>query len=253
MLLKEINTSDSKETSIMAPRLQVTDLSVSLVRQPDNLLLKNVSLALHAGEIYALVGESGSGKSITSLSIMRLLPDALTITSGNVLLKGKSLFHLTEQDMSAVRGSKVAMIFQDALTSLNPVKKIGHQITETLKIHTRLQGRGLQERAIELLAEVGIPDPEKRLDCYPHQMSGGQQQRVMIAIALACNPDVLLADEPTTALDVTIQKQILKLLKNQQPTPILPPKMLMKPPPQLKKIQMLLRNLRLVKRLKKRN
>ena len=213
MILNDINTSDRKETDAMVPRLRINNLSVSLVNNPDTRILKNVSLELNEGEIYALVGESGSGKSMTSLAAMRLLPDALKIVSGSVHLKGCNLFEMTEQEMTGIRGSKVAMIFQDALTSLNPVQKIGAQIGETLTLHTELKGAAIRERAVELLAEVGIPEPEKRLDWYPYQMSGGQQQRVMIAIALACNPDVLLADEPTTALDVTIQKQILELLK----------------------------------------
>ena len=212
MMIEDINTKQRQVSHIAESRLKISNLSVALVNQPDTKILKNVSLELHAGEIYALVGESGSGKSVTSLAAMRLLPDALKITSGQVHLKETNLFNITEQAMSKVRGRKVAMIFQDALTSLNPVQKIGKQITETLTLHTQLQGAALKDRAVELLTEVGIPDPEIRLDWYPHQMSGGQQQRIMIAMALACSPDVLLADEPTTALDVTIQKQVLELL-----------------------------------------
>ncbi|PJE80287.1 Glutathione import ATP-binding protein GsiA [invertebrate metagenome] len=193
--------------------LQVESLSVKPKYSMDKPILNQVSFCLRAGEIYALVGESGSGKSVTALSIMRLLPAALCITSGRIDLSGDNLFHRTEQEMGSVRGSKIAMIFQDPLTSLNPVQKIGIQIAETLIKHTELKGKALQERTIELMKEVGIPDPKKRCSWYPHQMSGGQQQRVMIAIALACNPEVLLADEPTTALDVTIQKQILELLR----------------------------------------
>ena len=192
--------------------LQVTGLEVVLRDKSGQKILDNVSFTLNKGEIYALVGESGSGKSMTALAVMRLLPDALKITRGKVTLGDSNLFRLTEQEMGSVRGRKVAMIFQDALTSLNPVQKVSAQIAETLKLHTRLTGDSLRQRTCELLTEVGIPEPEKRMDWYPHQLSGGQQQRVMIAMALACEPDVLLADEPTTALDVTIQKQVLTLV-----------------------------------------
>ncbi|MDP0563640.1 MAG: dipeptide ABC transporter ATP-binding protein [Candidatus Endonucleobacter sp. (ex Gigantidas childressi)] len=213
MITSEVIGDTMEQTSTLPPQLQIKNLSVSLLRQPDKKILKNITIDLHAGSIYALVGESGSGKSITSLSIMRLIPDALTITSGAIFLKQQNLFHLTEQDMGSIRGGKVAMIFQDAQTALNPVKMVGMQIHEALRLHTTLHSKELQKRTIELLKEVGIPEPDKRVDWYPHQMSGGQQQRIMIAIALACNPSVLLADEPTTALDVTIQQHILELLK----------------------------------------
>ena len=193
--------------------LKVTGLNVCLTNNPDTQILKRVGFELNQGEIFALVGESGSGKSMTALSIMRLLPDALKITHGKVVERDTNLFKLTEQEMGDIRGKRIAMIFQDALTSLNPVQKVGDQVAETLKIHTDLKGDEIRQRTIKLFDEVGIPDPEKRIEWYPHQMSGGQQQRVMIAIALACEPDVLLADEPTTALDVTIQKQILELIK----------------------------------------
>ncbi|WP_299729401.1 dipeptide ABC transporter ATP-binding protein [uncultured Endozoicomonas sp.] len=193
--------------------LSVSNLNVRLNHKPHTPILKDVSFDLKKGEVYALVGESGSGKSITSLSILRLLPDALTITKGKISLPETNLFALTEQEMGNVRGKKIAMIFQDALTALNPVQTVGAQIAETLKIHTSLNSSEIRHRTVELFHEVGLPDPEKRVDWYPHQMSGGQQQRVMIAMALACEPDILLADEPTTALDVTIQKQILELIK----------------------------------------
>ena len=194
------------------PRLSVRNLSVRLTGNGQTDILNNVSFDLHAGEIYALVGESGSGKSVTATAIMRLLPDALTITTGEVLLEGENLFARTEQAMTAVRGARIAMIFQDPMSALNPVQRIGDQIAETLRLHARDNEQNIRKRVVELLTETGIPDPERRVDWYPHQLSGGQQQRVMIAMALACEPDILLADEPTTALDVTIQKQILALV-----------------------------------------
>ncbi|KEI71446.1 ABC transporter ATP-binding protein [Endozoicomonas elysicola] len=193
--------------------LSVDQLSVSLRHSPYTPILNEVSFELRKGEIYALVGESGSGKSVAALSILRLLPDALKITQGRITLSDTNIFGLTEHDMCSIRGKKIAMIFQDAMTALNPVHTVGQQIEETLKLHTALNRDEIRDRCIELLGEVGIPEPEKRIDWYPHQMSGGQQQRVMIAMALACEPDVLLADEPTTALDVTIQKQILELVQ----------------------------------------
>ena len=193
--------------------LSISNLSVEVNNHTTAPVLKNVSFDLYPGEVFALVGESGSGKSVTSLAMMRLLPDALKITNGAVHFDGNDLFCATEQEMTAVRGNHVAMIFQEALTSLNPVQKIGAQIEETLKLHSQLDAKGRRERIIELLDEVGLPQPETRIDWFPHQLSGGQQQRVMIAMALACEPDILIADEPTTALDVTIQKQVLDLIR----------------------------------------
>lgn len=193
--------------------LSVQNLSVQL-RHQSKPILSDINFTVSPGEIFALVGESGSGKSVTSLAIMRLLPDALVISEGMVNLDNQDLFALTEKEMSKIRGKKIAMIFQEPMSSLNPVQKVGDQIAESLKLHTSLSGKALKENIISLLEEVGIPDPEQRMQWYPYQLSGGQQQRVMIALALACEPDILLADEPTTALDVTIQKQILQLLKH---------------------------------------
>lgn len=192
-------------------RLEVRDLRVEVAASAEP-LLRGVSFSVDAGEILALVGESGSGKSITSLSLMRLLPEALQITGGEVLMQGTDIFSLTEASMQSVRGRRVAMIFQNAQTALNPVQKAGQQIAETLKLNTPLRGASLRRRVVELLEEVGIVDADARYDFYPHQLSGGQQQRVMIAMALACDPELLIADEPTTALDVTIQDQVLKLI-----------------------------------------
>lgn len=192
--------------------LKIINLSVSLKNNPQKLLIEGVNISLYPGRIFALVGESGSGKSLTALSIMRLLPEALKITSGEIILNNTNLFRFTETQMQTIRGYKIAMIFQDALISLNPVQSVGDQISETLELHTQLNRNDRFNRCIELLTEVGIPEPNIRMNWYPHQLSGGQQQRIMIAIALACEPDILIADEPTTALDVTVQDQILKLI-----------------------------------------
>ena len=176
-------------------------------------LIDGISFNIKKGEIFALVGESGSGKSLTSLSIMRLLPDVLKVTEGDIRLHGASVFTLPEYQMQKVRGKKVAMIFQEPMTSLNPVMKVGEQVAEVLKLHLNLGSKKAKTKVVALFNEVGIPEPETRFDWYPHQLSGGQKQRVMIAMALACEPDLLIADEPTTALDVTIQAQVLDLLK----------------------------------------
>ncbi len=193
-------------------RMRVSNLEVCLARSNEN-IIKGVSFELQAGKIFALVGESGSGKSVTSMATMRLLPDALKITNGSVEAMGVDLFDLSEARMQDVRGRKVAMIFQNAMTALNPVQTVGQQVAETLKLHTSLRGGQLRERVVELFSEVGIPQPDSRFGFYPHELSGGQQQRIMIAMALACEPEVLIADEPTTALDVTIQEQVLELIQ----------------------------------------
>ena len=175
--------------------------------------IEEVSFSLKEGEILGIVGESGSGKSVTALTIMGLLPTPpARIAAGKVLFQGKELTKLSSREMQRIRGPGIAMIFQEPMTSLNPVFSIGDQIMETIKAHENLPAAALRKRAIDMLAKVGIPSAARRLDDYPHQMSGGQRQRVMIAIALACNPKLLIADEPTTALDVTIQAQILDLL-----------------------------------------
>ena len=177
--------------------------------------VEGISYQVRAGEVVALVGESGCGKSVSSLAIMRLLArPAGRIVAGRILFQGRDLLKLTEDEMRAIRGRDIAMIFQEPMTSLNPVLTIGSQITEPLLIHLGMDESTALARALDLLKLVGIPDPERRLDQYPHQFSGGMRQRVMIAIGLACNPKLLIADEPTTALDVTIQAQILKLMKD---------------------------------------
>lgn len=192
------------------PVLRINHLSLKVAEQT---LIDDISITIKAGEIFALVGESGSGKSLTSLSVMRLLPDAIKVTEGQILLHDNNLFALPENQMQKVRGKQVAMIFQEPMTSLNPVMKVGEQVAEVLRTHLNLKGKAAREKVVSLFEEVGIPSPSERYDWYPHQLSGGQKQRVMIAMALACEPELLIADEPTTALDVTIQAQVLQLLK----------------------------------------
>lgn len=209
---EEVMSQDSQTPYTDTRRLQVSGLKVRH-KETGEVLVDDVGFTLFGGQIFALVGESGSGKSLTSLSIMRLLPDALEISQGDVKMPDTDLFALTESQMQTVRGRRIAMIFQNALTSLNPVQKVGKQIAETLRLHTPLRKNALRQRVVELLEEVGIPDPDARFEFYPHELSGGQQQRVMIAMALACEPEILIADEPTTALDVTIQEQVLGLIK----------------------------------------
>lgn len=197
----------------MASQEPVLSVEHLAIKAGETSLVKNISFQIQPGEIFALVGESGSGKSLTSLAIMRLLPEALDITGGQIVLNEESLFLLPEVKMQRVRGQQVAMIFQEPMTSLNPVMKVGDQVAEALKVHLKMNRQAARKKVISLFEEVGIPDPEARYDWYPHQLSGGQKQRVMIAMALACEPDLLIADEPTTALDVTIQAQVLELLK----------------------------------------
>jgi oligopeptide/dipeptide ABC transporter ATP-binding protein len=176
----------------------------------------DVSFNLSAGETLCLVGESGSGKSLTALSIMRLIQPPGRIASGRVFFKGRDLLWTSEREMQQIRGAEIGLVFQEPMTALNPVFTIGNQIEETLRIHGRATRRTARAKAIELLASVSVPDPERRVREYPHQLSGGLRQRALIAIALACQPALLIADEPTTALDVTIQAQILDLLRELQ-------------------------------------
>lgn len=171
-----------------------------------------VDFTLHEGQTLALVGESGCGKSVTAYSIMRLLSPPGKIISGEIIFRGTDLLLLPEESMRMVRGNKISMIFQEPMTSLNPVLRIGEQIMEGLMLHQQLSRKSALDEAISLLGQVGIPSPAERINDYPHRLSGGMRQRVMIAIALACHPRILIADEPTTALDVTIQAQILELI-----------------------------------------
>lgn len=174
--------------------------------------VNNVSFGVEKGEILAIVGESGSGKSVTSLSVMGLIREPGKVTGGKIMFHGENLVGKSKKEMNKIRGDKISMIFQEPMTSLNPVYKIGDQIMESILTHMDLSKEEAKKLAVKMLDLVGIPSPEQRMEDYPHQMSGGMRQRVMIAMALSCNPEVLIADEPTTALDVTIQAQILELI-----------------------------------------
>ena len=200
----------------MATLLKVKDLRTTFFTTAGMLrAVDGVSWEVEEGETVALVGESGCGKSVSALSIMRLIDQpAGRIEGGEILFKGRNLLALSEEQMRGVRGREIAMIFQEPMTSLNPVLSIGRQLTEGLEIHMQMKPPEARARALELLAMVGIPDPGRRLGQYPHHFSGGMRQRMMIAMALACNPSLILADEPTTALDVTIQAQILELMRD---------------------------------------
>ncbi|MCZ0755964.1 ABC transporter ATP-binding protein [Anoxybacillus sp. J5B_2022] len=202
----------------MEKLLEVKDLQVSFQTYGGEVqAVRGVSFHLNKGETLAIVGESGSGKSVTSQTIMRLIPTPPgKIKSGQIIFNGEDLAKKTDKEMEAIRGKDIGMIFQDPMTSLNPTMKVGHQIMEVLIKHLKMDKAAAKERAIELLRLVGIPMPEKRVNQYPHEFSGGMRQRAMIAVALASNPKLLIADEPTTALDVTIQAQILELMKDLQ-------------------------------------
>jgi oligopeptide/dipeptide ABC transporter ATP-binding protein len=200
-----------------APILEVDDLRTSFhTREGEGRAVDGVSFHLHRGETLGLVGESGCGKSVTALSILRLVSPPGRIGGGAIRLAGRDLLTLSEPEMRRVRGDEVAMVFQEPMSSLNPVLTCGAQIEEAVRLHQGASRRQARERAIEMMRLVGIPAPEQRVDEFPHQLSGGMRQRVMIAIALSCHPDLLIADEPTTALDVTIQAQILELLERLQ-------------------------------------
>ena len=195
------------------PVLSIRDLK-TLIHQEHSTIhaVDGLSFSINAGETLGLVGESGSGKSMTAMSIMRLLPSRGAIVSGSIVLNGRDITHLNEKEMRRVRGNEVAMIFQDPLTSLNPTMTIGDQIVEAVLLHKPLTRAHALKRVEEVLDLVRVPRPKERMDSYPHQLSGGLRQRIMIAIALSCSPSLLIADEPTTALDVTIQAQILDLI-----------------------------------------
>lgn len=200
------------------PILQVKDLKTRLqIGNNAFYAVDGLSFNLFKGKTLALVGESGCGKSMTALSILRILPEPPAFPSeGEILYKGKNLLKLSQKEMRKIRGGSIAMIFQDPMSALNPVYTIGYQLAEVATLHLNLYGEEAEERAARALAEVGISSPKERLKDYPHQLSGGMKQRVMIAMALMCEPDILIADEPTTALDVTIQAQVLELMKDLQ-------------------------------------
>ena len=197
--------------------LEVTDLNIEFATYAGDVhAIRGVDFVLKKGETLAIVGESGSGKSVTSRSIMGLLANNATITSGDIVFKGESLVTKSKKEMQKIRGKEIGMIFQDPMTSLNPTMTIGKQVAEPLRIHYGASKKEAMERALQLLELVGIPNAKERLSNYPHQFSGGQRQRIVIAIALICNPSILIADEPTTALDVTVQAQIIELMKEIQ-------------------------------------
>ena len=197
------------------PMLQVQQVTTTLgTGGPE--ILSAVDISLNSGEVLGVVGESGSGKSMLALSIMGLLPRPIAVSGGEILLQGRNLLQLQAQELRALRGKDMAMIFQEPMTSLNPVMRVGQQIGEVLRWHRSMQGEAARQEGIALLKRVEMPDPLRQIDAYPHELSGGMRQRVMIAIALAGRPKLLIADEPTTALDVTIQGQILELIRNIQ-------------------------------------
>lgn len=212
-----MSEGNNKDIPAHLPLLQVVDLQVAFSHDESiEYVVDGISFSINRGETVALLGESGSGKSITAMSVMRLLPVAGRIKKGRILLDGKDLLILPEFAMREIRGKRIAVIFQEPQTSLNPVLTVGKQIGETLAQHKKMYGTSQYQRVIELLDAVGITEPERRINEYPHQFSGGMKQRIMIAMALAGEPDLLIADEPTTALDVTIQAQVLELLRSLQ-------------------------------------
>ncbi|MUK88739.1 ATP-binding cassette domain-containing protein [Ornithinibacillus sp. L9] len=206
------NTNKSEENILEINNLQTTFFT----EESEVKAVDGVSFTIPKGKTVGVVGESGSGKSITSLSILRLVDKPGKIVGGEIKFKGENLLDKSETEMRKIRGKEISMIFQEPMTSLNPTYTVGQQINEAFKIHEGLGKTSARKRSLEMLKLVGIPSPEKRIDQYPHELSGGMRQRVMIAIALACNPELLIADEPTTALDVTIQAQILELIKDLQ-------------------------------------
>jgi microcin C transport system ATP-binding protein len=217
-LTRARRSSEDQIMSTSAPLIDVKNLSVAFrTGKTDSLAVKGVSFHINKGETVALVGESGSGKTVSALSILKLLAyPAASHPTGQIVFEGRDILQSSEDDMRGVRGAKISMIFQEPMTSLNPLHTIEKQVGEMLKLHRGMDDEATQKRVLDLLKRVGIPNAEQRLSAYPHQLSGGQRQRVMIAMALANEPDLLIADEPTTALDVTIQAQILQLLKDLQ-------------------------------------
>ena len=199
----------------MTEILKVKDLRISFFTHVGEVkAIRGINFSVEKGQIVGIVGESGSGKSVTSLSVMGLLQQPGRVTGGEILFKGENLLKKSKRDMVNLRGNEISMIFQDPMTSMNPVYTVGRQIEEAISNHMKLSREELRAKTIEMLDLVKIPSPEQRVKNYPHEFSGGMRQRAMIAMALACGPDLLIADEPTTALDVTIQAQIVKLMKD---------------------------------------
>jgi len=208
-----VGESDQASQTAVPPLLSIRDLQVEFETDAGSVpAVRGVDLEIRTGETVALVGESGCGKSVTALAVMRLMTGR--VAGGSIHFEGKDLAHLAESEMRRVRGAQIGMIFQEPMTSLNPVFKVGRQIEEVLVLHQHLAASAARAQALDLLGRVGIPSPAERAEQYPHELSGGMKQRVMIAIAIACRPKLLIADEPTTALDVTIQAQIMALLKS---------------------------------------
>ncbi|MAL85081.1 MAG: peptide ABC transporter ATP-binding protein [Opitutae bacterium] len=206
------------EKDQIAPLLEITDLSVRFSTDDGEVeALDKVSFGINRGQTVGVVGESGCGKSVTAYSIMRLLPQPMSmITNGSIIFQGKNLLDLGTEEMQGIRGNEIGMIFQEPMNALNPVQKIGNQLTEVFHLHQEMDDHQAWSESVGMLESVGIPSPENRMHEYPHQLSGGMRQRVVIAMALACKPKIIIADEPTTALDVTVQAQILDLLHNLQ-------------------------------------
>lgn len=218
-----IDVTNSVATTVMASAssegalLRVSDLRISIGKEPGSTeVVRGLSVTVSAGEILAIVGESGSGKSLTALSLMGLLPPNVGVRGGEAIFAGRDLLSLTDAQWQSVRGSEIGMIFQDPSSALNPCLTVGYQVAEMFRRHEKLRRSKARQRAIEVMSQVGIPDARNRFDHYPHQFSGGMRQRLMIAIALAISPRLLIADEPTTALDVTVQSQILRLLRSRR-------------------------------------
>src|ERR1700722_14021644 len=209
-----LGRADDSLEALVKPLLEVKSLRTSFFTEAGEVrAVDGVSFSVAPGKLMGLVGESGSGKTASVLSIMRLLPESARIVGGEIIFQDQDLLKLSEPEMRHVRGARIAMIFQEPMTSLNPVFTIGSQIGEAVRLHQHTNRAETRNRTIEALRMVGIADPERRIDDYPHQLSGGMRQRVMNAVALSCNPRLLIADEPTTALDVTIQAQILDLIR----------------------------------------
>ncbi|MBV8776786.1 MAG: ABC transporter ATP-binding protein [Alphaproteobacteria bacterium] len=213
-------TADEPGGTLDRPVLEIVDLHTHFFTEAGVIrAVDGVSYAIQAGETLGIVGESGCGKSVTALSVLRLVANPPgRIVAGTVRLDGSNLLEMSEAEMEEIRGNDISMIFQEPMTSLNPLMTVGRQIAETIALHQRVPAQAAMAKAVEMLRRVAIPEPERRVHAYPHQLSGGMRQRVMIAMALSCNPKVLIADEPTTALDVTIQAQILELMRELQQT-----------------------------------